>query len=168
MKKFISMLLAGTMALSLCGCNNTQAPAPEVSQVEESGETVVLSEDEMLTRIQGWWYMMYEDSNDCFAIHFSGRDVLETMYPGEKFPDGVITGMTQIEENVFEVEIYYPETELFGEVYPESTDTYTLISDNGFQNDMVMVTEDGTELVFQYAGFTESEFETVYYETIRK
>ncbi len=153
MKKGIGLLLAGAITVSLCGCQKAQAPATEPTETEITEEVISqITEENLIEKIQGWWVTVPEDYNCCYAMKFEGNTCLETLYPGEQFPDGVVQNVTETAPGEFLVEIYYPETVLFGEVWAESTDFDILSSPDNFEATMMLSSESGTVFEFQYAG----------------
>ena len=157
MKKLIGLLLAGAMTVSLCGCQQEQTSTAEPAEIEISENEI--TEENLIEKLQGWWVTVPEGYNCCYAMKFDGNTCLETFYPGEQFPDGVVKDVTETQPGEFLVEIYNPETVLFDEVWPASTDFYTLTSPDNFETTMILSGESGPAFEFQYAGL---EMEDLY------
>ena len=157
MKKLISILLVGIMALSLCACESSKETHKQITIDPKAIDPGVLNSEEevggsILSKLQGNWA-----SPDGYFLQFSGNRFSDGQYRGEGGLDGNISRFRNIEADEYELTIHFPDGYIYEELIPAHDKVFIVNSNDGYQNHMTVTDDQGNVYECQYAGTTDDE-----------
>ena len=152
-KKSLAVVMAFLMLFSLCACEHTK-----IEKAEEITEetTAQVTEENLIEKLQGWWVGKISDGVG-FLMNFNGENFVDGIYPGSYGVEGIVTQVTKVGTNEFEIQIHFPEGYIYENPIPAHDRAITVKSDDGFKEIVIVKDSDGSVYECHYAGITDEE-----------
>ena len=109
-----------------------------------------ITADNLIESICGWWG--YKSDISYELLHVFDNKIQTGMAEGQLDREGTIRNVVKKQDGSFELTVYYPESYLFEEYYPEDEGKFHISSNDNFQKNLILIDELGNKYNYTFAG----------------